>query len=628
MEVYLLTLWNITILLLLFLTVDSMKIKECSLMFQQSKQSHKSLLKTARLLTITVELENSTNLPECVVKNSDLIQPLQWKRISGTHGKGLLQLQPFYEMLSLSLLSYRTEKTSITLQSKPPGCLENLNELEYELVFRNFFLNFTRENEEICNEHIGNRSKYAIFYHECCHYDHNGNMQCNPVLKNKWMLAIEYCTYIVIIIVVLYCPLLVPSSLYDSDYGPKRFVHFLHDSHFFFVKKQFAPKPELFIKEQMDGESSLLSYAKLKDMKKFKEKLKTMDDKHTHQFKFTKIYFNVRADELLSANEAPISLSKILYNLFLKCGIRKQEGVATCCKSNIFGKCLQSRINFQWYKLFRFILRIILSLAVCLPWIIRICIFYVYENEVRETRHQAAETRNLLLRIEHSIAYYGTPLHILFILSYAFICLGYISLELTSVGIYTMIGIILNSSHAMQYISTISLAWLYYHKCFGEICQIYESYNKAVQRILYRTNKQNVDNVAKKQISEQENMAFEVNGSETMCGQADKKDANELVEIYFGNEKEEKINGRQVSLDLTDNGEVSVKSVFKKKFDYRIREDEKWWTIADFDVTKDDSFVGEQKDIEKEYEKKRNVKEQLDRNDEYDVGSIHPETVV
>ncbi|XP_052087075.1 uncharacterized protein LOC127724217 [Mytilus californianus] len=873
-------------------------------MFKHLKQTNKSLLKTARLLTITVELGKSTKLPECIVKNSDLIQPLQWKRISGSQGKGLLQLQPFFEMLSLSLLSYRTEKTSISLKSTPQGCLEKLNEQEYELVFRNFLLNFTREKEEICNEHIGSRSQYAIFYHECCHYDQNGNMQCNPVLKNKWMIALEYCTYIVIIIVVLYCPLLVPSSLYDSDYCPKRFVLCLHDHHSSFEVKKVKnpPKPGFFINEQMNGKSTFLSYTKLNmliGMKKFKEILKTKNDEDTHQFKFSNIYFDVRADELLSANENPISFSKILYNLFLKCGIRNQEGVATCCKSNMFGKCLESRINFQWYKLFRFLLRIILSLAVCLPWVIRISIFYVYENEIRETRHKAAETKNLLFRIEHSIAYYGTPLHILFILSYAFICLGYISLELTSVillknvkslvreiltkcfhgiccrssqksirwlievllhpfsekgifgiffvfpywiytvptsvavsayylfpavyiavnyssmilnifctfscnlrklqytrkrtsyfnlrdfcsveeknkmhhslsvstieiglmfiilclmlsslllivelviflikvGVYTMVGIILNSSHAMQYISTISLAWLYYRRCFGGICQIYESYNKAVQRIMYGANKQHVDNIAKKQINEQENMAFKVKGSETILydkigkqknkrkinidnhdrvlkyrtngvillldrfdkqyitkkfffkvcniipdgpgpiskhfgvamrrlslifmflifvtlvvlafgdsynvsfsnqllatlaggvvpwilmktnivfAQADKKDANELVDIYFGNDSE-----RNVSLDLTDSGEVSVKSVFKKKFDNKIKEDEKWWTIADFGVTKDKPLVDEE-----DRDKKGNVEEQLDRNDEYNVRSIHRETTV
>ncbi|CAG2186510.1 unnamed protein product [Mytilus edulis] len=313
---------------------------------------------------------------------------------------------------------------------------------------------------------------------------------------------------------------------------------------------------------------------------------------------------------------------------------------------------------------------------------------------------------------------------------------------LIKIGVYTMVGIILNSSHAMQYISSISLAWLYYRRCFGGISQIYESYNKAVQRIMYRANKQLVDNIAKKQINEQENMAFKVKGSEkmfydkfvnqrnkrkiqidnhdrvlkyrtngvillldkfdkqyitkkfffkvckiipdgpgplskhfseamrrlslifmfltfvtlvvlafgdsydvsfsnqllaTLAGgvvpwilmktdilfaQAEKKDANELVDRYFsnkeitndiiltkieklqnslskleemeegkGNEKNMKKadgndNERNVSLDLTDSGEVSVKSVFKKKFDDRIKEDEKWWTIADFDVTK------------------------------------------
>lgn len=93
-------------------------------MFNQSNDDIKNLQKSAKTLTITVELTNTTRLPGSVGSDSELLQPLQWKRVTGTHGKGLLQMMPIYEMLSLSLLNYETEKTSVTLKSNPEGCIK------------------------------------------------------------------------------------------------------------------------------------------------------------------------------------------------------------------------------------------------------------------------------------------------------------------------------------------------------------------------------------------------------------------------------------------------------------------------------------------------------------------------
>ncbi|VDI02524.1 Hypothetical predicted protein [Mytilus galloprovincialis] len=81
---------------------------------------------------------------------------------------------------------------------------------------------------------------------------------------------------------------------------------------------------------------------------------------------------------------------------------------------------------------------------------------------------------------------------------------------LIKVAIYTMVGLILNSSHAMQYVSTSSLAWLYYRRCFGGIGKIYKTYNKAVQTILYRISKQQVDETARKNKKEHEKTTLKV----------------------------------------------------------------------------------------------------------------------
>ncbi|VDI06122.1 Hypothetical predicted protein [Mytilus galloprovincialis] len=730
---------------------------ECTLKFKQPRHGQRNLHKTAKLLKITFSLDNATGIPDSVIEDSDLFQPLKWKRVSGTHGNGLLQLIPIYEMLSLSLLSYETENSFIDLQSKPTGCITNLTDLEYEMVFRKFLLNFTKEYEEICNEHIENISGEAEFYYECCHYDYNGKMQCNRVLKNIWMRAIHYCSYIVIAIVSLYCPLLIPPSLYNPNFGPKQFGHCLKDHYTFTVSitqtncwKEICKR----FNKLMNIDKKYVPYYKFESMTKFLKKVGKMNAKNGYQFKLSKVYFNVDPSEIVAENEVPISLISALRDLLFGCGMesdegvrngsqtseveneenqtsccnkfetkiqtaccqnskmKNQEGVKACCKANIFGACVH--INYPWYKLWGFLLRFVFAVAICLPWIIRVCIFYVYEYDIRESRHKAAETRNFLVRIENNLTYYGTPVHVVFILSYALMCFGYLFFELISVilfknitsllrkilteifnsmcnrskgkvirwsirvllkpftacgmfgvvfaipfwifavpftftvsayylfptfhitinflrlfvdifrtcnlksdkssqknvdknccysffsfqdicsdnretttsheatynvdqegnttshevtdnddqdenttshevtdnvdqqetkpilyeiglmfillcmmlsfvlltfefviffmkvATYTMVGLILNSSHAMQYISTISLAWLYYNRCFGGISQIYKNFNKAVQTILYRVNELRADEITKQEMKDRKYKAFKV----------------------------------------------------------------------------------------------------------------------
>ncbi|CAG2186517.1 unnamed protein product [Mytilus edulis] len=168
-------------------------------------------------------------------------------------------------------------------------------------------------------------------------------MQCNPVLMNKWMQAIENCTYIVIIIVVLYCPLFVPSSLYDPKYGPKVFVHSLEEPYSFTLKKKTSQTTRWqYLRERLFKQTGV-PYAKFKDMTKFKKELRKMKEDQIYRVKVSKLYFRVHADEIVDANESPIGLFEWLYYLFVKCGIRKKKSISLCCNANMFGNCLQSQ---------------------------------------------------------------------------------------------------------------------------------------------------------------------------------------------------------------------------------------------------------------------------------------------
>jgi hypothetical protein len=63
-----------------------------------------------------------------------MYQPLKWIKTSGTHGNGLLQLRPNYEILSLNSLAIQTKRTEIELQETPLGCITSDVDITYLLL--------------------------------------------------------------------------------------------------------------------------------------------------------------------------------------------------------------------------------------------------------------------------------------------------------------------------------------------------------------------------------------------------------------------------------------------------------------------------------------------------------------
>ncbi|CAC5398696.1 unnamed protein product [Mytilus coruscus] len=665
----------------------------CQLAFEDVKNGTKKMNRIDNVLYITIRLTNSSHIPDSLGQNSDLFHAREWIRVSGTHGKGILQLRPNYKIMSLNLLSYNTHHVELRLQTISQGCMEQFNVSEYELFLRHFLLNHTKEEDEICNVHVGNNSGYAEFYHECCRYDQQKEMKCYRVEKNKWMAAIDYCTYLVIVLVFLYCPYIIPSSFYNPELADKTYEYSPDEQFTFTVKKTTAKRwnqndgknkiPQSEYVESSDRTITPVSFQMFRKMKIFKKTLRSLDNDKVYNIKVSKIQFRVGSDELVSANDVPTGFFKACYDAIIQCGLRGQKEMKTCCYANIFGSF---QPDYPWYKCWRRFMGILLSLAVCTPWIIRVSLFYGYENSIREARQVAAESRNLKVELENNLAYYVTPFHVFFIVCYVLVlgvyfllgvlsmvlfrniktlvqemvqsclvdmfddsrrkvlrwslvvmskpltkcgifgllfgifywvlivpvvalvfayylfptvylsvsfislfvnisthfdfkcealrkrfwkmnkCIGdpfsfemlkpqetseddetklnsnhkknvndYCNLKLLKIAltiallimvisffilsieciiflievtVYTMIGLILNSSHAMQYISTLSLAWLYYNKCFGGISKIFLRYNKAVHAILYKENKKQVDRVAREHCKNQKNTAF------------------------------------------------------------------------------------------------------------------------
>ncbi|XP_055998880.1 uncharacterized protein LOC130047581 [Ostrea edulis] len=76
--------------------------------------------------------------------------------------------------------------------------------------------------------------------------------------------------------------------------------------------------------------------------------------------------------------------------------------------------------------------------------------------------------------------------------------------------VYTLIGVILNASQTLKYISLFFMLSLYARDCFGSVTQKYQAFNQAIHKALLGRAKEQVDKVAWQTEDRQPNTAFQI----------------------------------------------------------------------------------------------------------------------
>ena len=76
---------------------------------------------------------------------------------------------------------------------------------------------------------------------------------------------------------------------------------------------------------------------------------------------------------------------------------------------------------------------------------------------------------------------------------------------------YTLIGIILNASQTLKYVSLLFMLTLYAKDCFGSVTKKYQSFNQAINKALLSKVQEDVEKVAWQTASVQPNTAFQIN---------------------------------------------------------------------------------------------------------------------
>ena len=365
---------------------------------------------------------------------SDIYKPFLWERSSGRHGQGLLFLKTGFEILSLSTLSYGTEKMKVELQEEPRGCLleRNINDIERGLrwILLNDFQEISPDgsggslgdNEHICNMHIKNNERRAEFYHICCTKHSKGGIVCEELVKDIWVRILFYCIYFLNALVIMFCPYLLPKTWYQDKYQTIRYELSCKNPIQIKVKKTYIPS-------HINKCDNVVPVDDLSSMNSFIEVLDEMEDDTVYNIRLSKIHLNVKRERLIPPNDVPVGILRSIYDSFFRCQIRERHCLKTCCHRSIFEPFRSTSLIIKHIKWYHFLQKLMFLVSCCLaivPWVIRIVVFYRYEDNENNDRNDAARDRKLEVHYAFfpgSLTSFLTPVHAVFLFCYIVLAL-------------------------------------------------------------------------------------------------------------------------------------------------------------------------------------------------------------
>lgn len=377
----------------------------------------------ARLIHMYLTIVNHTGQFPGEV-HSDVFEPLRWTRSTGTMGRGIMMLKNTYNILSMNTLNYEVEYMyDIALVQDPPNCLSSMDIYDVQEYLGRFLLNDAKgiilngtedvvgnSTQEICNFHINVDDDFDMgyFHYECCHLNGKMELVCERLLPNLWITAIIICVFVLNIVVVFFSPFFVPKSFYEAQEEPAVYEFSLKNPETLRVKYT----------NKNTGDPKEIS---LKRFSKFSKEFKNQVDSDkielnsVHSFEISKIKFNVQPANLLSTSSSPIGIWSSFYNRAFLCEVGKDEGIYSCCTSS-----MAPFRNYKWQDFLRRLMHAILLLLVSVPWIVRVILYYIYEDEELSAMREAASERGVnSYYVQASFAVrYLTPVHAVFLLCY------------------------------------------------------------------------------------------------------------------------------------------------------------------------------------------------------------------
>ena len=369
-------------------------------------------------------------------RHSLMLKPLQWVLVSGRQGEGLLHLREQFDILSIFMLSIGVRDIEIELVETPERCLQTLKDAEVvEMLLRQVVisgLNTTaadsksdsesKSSESICNMHVLEEDGSADFRYFCCHFNEQGQLECEYLHEDVWVAILLYMITFLKIVVLLFSPRYIPESYYRLKYLSAPYVHKLADGVKLSLNFVMTTNPRNYTRS--NPKAITFEIEKFRNMVNFKETIQSLNNEVPYKIDFKAIHLRSKIDSLLPEHFVPVSFFTELYDTFVKCKLRKNPALSSCCATNV---CVKSPSNLYmtWYRLAKRVMLFLTMIAAITPWILRVALYFYYEKEDMDMRRKSAEDRQLQFPFPGSYTLYLTPVHVIFMCIYWLLCLEF-----------------------------------------------------------------------------------------------------------------------------------------------------------------------------------------------------------
>ncbi|XP_060592216.1 uncharacterized protein LOC132746949 [Ruditapes philippinarum] len=357
---------------------------------------------------------------------SSMYKPFYWVRSTGRHGIGLLLLRPEYDVLSLTTLELGVETLHVNITENPSNCLSQLAYTDIEVLFRELVMNDfqntssgeivkLKPTDHVCNMHVTDNEGVADFRFLCCQRSGTNHISCSYLQSDTWLNVLFFVIVLLKAIVVLFSPRLIPDSFYRLKHIAAPYVHRLEKPFTITTVVTTDPNRYTNVKNQF-------KLSKFREMKNFKTTLQNLTLDIPYELEMNRVHLRVKSGRLLPEDSAPAGLFRTMHESFFKCKIRGRAALADCCNSNFFSFSNCHNKTTSWYTVLKRFMAAVLLIFLATPWIIRMYVYFRYEDAEMHMRKQFAAEKSLRFYFPGNFTLLLTPLHVIFIVIYILLC--------------------------------------------------------------------------------------------------------------------------------------------------------------------------------------------------------------
>ncbi|KAK3102896.1 hypothetical protein FSP39_014770 [Pinctada imbricata] len=264
----------------------------------------------------------------------------------------------------------------------------------------------------------------AEFYYECCHEGEAGEIVCAELAKGFLMEVLIFIILFLNIAAILFAPMIIPNSCFKDKYNKVTFTHKLSEPMTLVVRKRAI------VRQAEMGPNVVNKNSIIRDerrMPNFEEILNSFEDDASYRLQISKLRIRVKAEKILSKGELPVGILSSLYSSFVLCNLRNKQSLKPFCNKRIV-----PFLRVKFFTFFRSMMALVFAVIIASPWIIRVLVYYLYEEADVSDRKELASKYGLTDRFNGHILRFFTPLHTFFLMCYIVLVLDAIILGVVS----------------------------------------------------------------------------------------------------------------------------------------------------------------------------------------------------